>query len=154
ITCPHLLATVAHLAADNGARLTIDGFLLRRELLRRRPAARRTLPAGEFLVAGLCVEMSVSVEGVDTDPCALGAEGLEVITVGGITRSHQTLALGERLCLVDELALFQGADGDLALPPALGPGILEDERVTPIRPLGDDLDRLFAAQAEGGLQTQ
>ena len=38
---------------------------------------------------------------VNADPLALVAEVLEVGDIGGIARSHQALALGERLRLIE-----------------------------------------------------
>ena len=75
---------MTHLTADHLPRFAIDGLLLRCELLRRRPAARRALPTGQFLIAGLSVEMAMAVEGVNADPRALVAEVLEIVAVGGI----------------------------------------------------------------------
>src|SRR5207247_1415897 len=74
--------------------------------------------------------------------------------VGGIAGRNQTLALGQYLCLIDELPLFQSADGNLAFAAALGPGILEYESISAICPLRDELDRFSPAQAECGLQAQ
>ena len=72
----NLLAAVTHLAADHLPRLAIDSLLLRSELLRRRTAARRALPAGQFLVAHLGIEMAMAVEGMDADPFTLVAKVL------------------------------------------------------------------------------
>jgi len=63
----NLLAAVAHLVADGLPRFAVDRLLLPDELPGRRTAARRTLPAGQFLVAGLGVQMPMHVEGVDAD---------------------------------------------------------------------------------------
>jgi len=71
----NLLAVVADLVADGLARCAVDRLLLLGELPGRRTAAGRALPAGHFPVAGLSVQMPMPVEGVDTDPPALVAEG-------------------------------------------------------------------------------
>jgi hypothetical protein len=149
----NLLAAVAHLAADYFSRLAIDGLLFRRELLRRCTATRRTLPAGQFLVARLRIEMPMPVEGVNADPRALVAEVLEIVAVGGIARRNEALTLSQCLSLIDELPLLRGTDRNLAFASALGPGVLEYERVTSIRPRRNDLDGLFPAQAECGLES-
>ena len=124
-----LAATVTHLAADGFARFAIGGLLFRRELLRPRPAARRAVLAGQFLVASLRVEMPVAVEAVNADALALVTEVLEIVAICGIARRDQTLPLAKRLRLIDQLPLFERADGNLALPATLAPGILEHERI-------------------------
>ena len=50
--------------------------------------------------------------------------------------------------------MLRGADGNPYFPPALVPGILEHQRIAPVGPRRDDLDRGFTAQAEGSLQAQ
>ena len=146
-----LLATVPHLAADRLPRLAIALLLFLGELLRGRPAARGALPTGELVVAPLRVAMAMAVDAVNADPLALGTEVVEIRAVGGIPRRHQALTLGQRLGLVEEQALLRGPDGDPDFPPALFPGILEHQLIAAIGPVGDDLDRGFAAKAEVGL---
>mgnify|MGYP003693677131 CR=1 FL=1 len=120
--------------------------------LRCRPAARRAIPTGQFLIARLRVEMPMPVEAVNADPLALVTKMLEV--VDGRSRSAaaiRLLPLASDLGLVDELPLLRGADQNLARPSALGPGILEHQSIATIRPLRDDLDRFLSPQPERAL---
>ena len=94
------------------------------------------------------------VEGVNADSRAFVAKVLQVLAVGGVARGDKTLALGEHLCFVEKLPLLFGRDGNPDFPPALVPGILEHQRIAPIGPRRDDLDRSFTAQTEGSLQAQ
>src|SRR5262249_45146667 len=103
----------------------IERLLFRRELFGGRTAARRALPTRQFLVASLRVEMAMAVKGVNARPVALVAEVLEIVAIGCVARRDQTLALGERLGLIQELSLLLGTDGNLPLPSAFGPRILE-----------------------------
>lgn len=130
----NLFATMAHLVADRLARLAIDRLLFGRELLRLRPALSRTLPAGELLVARLCVMVPVSVERVDAGSRALVSEVSEILSVCDVAGRNQALPLGYRLGLLEELPLLGGPDPNLALTPALGPRVLEHQRISPIRP--------------------
>ena len=134
-----------HLVADLQAHFSIALALLRRELLSGRSAARWARPAGELLVARLGVEVAVPVAPVDADAVALVAEMLEIRRVRRVARRDQALAVGERLCLVDELALLERRDRNLALAPTLAPRGLQMEHVTAIGQGHHDLDRLLAA---------
>jgi len=98
--------------------------------------------------------MPVAVEGVDADPPALVAEVLQVVAVGGVARCDQGFALGERLGLIEELPLLRGADGNPDLAAPLVPRGLEHQRVAPVGPGRNDLDRGLKAQPEGRLQAQ
>src|SRR2546430_1052781 len=51
------------------------------------------------------------------------AEVLEVGVVGLVAGSNQTLALGKAFASSTSCRCSKGADRNLALPPALGPGI-------------------------------
>src|SRR5262249_15983077 len=147
----NLYAAVTHLMADGEAHLAIELALFGRQLLPRRAAARRAGRAGELLIARLRVEVPVPVDAVDADPLARVTEVLQVLRVGRVAGSDETLALGEGLRHVDDLALFKSTDGELPLASAFAPRVLEHELVAAVRPLRDDLDRLCAPQSECGL---
>ena len=97
--------------------------------------------------------MAVAVDAVHACGRALVLEAPQLVDVAALCRDEAAPA-GERLGLIEHLALLRVADRDLARSSALGPSVLERKPVAAIGPFRPDLDRLAPPQTEGCLQPQ
>ena len=138
---------------DRESRLLVNHLLRCGQFLGAWAAGGWRSPSGEFPVARLRVLMAVAVHPVAVSPGALVLEASELLHVALVGRNEAAPA-GEALGLVEYPALVFIADPDFPLAAALGPGVLQNEPVAAIRPLGPNLDRLPAPLSECRLQLQ
>jgi len=110
----YLFAFMSHLFRDLQPYGPVEFLLLRRQLPGHGAAARRRLPAGQRLVALLCVAMTLPVDLPDTGLLALRLKAIDLILVTHRSRD-QTVLPRRRLRLVEYGSLLGGVDGDLAV---------------------------------------
>src|ERR1035438_10356225 len=111
---------MAQFVGDRHTGITVYAFLFRCELLRCRPAAGRTCPSGQLLVAHLCVVMSMPMYMLNSGLGTLGLETVKLLYVAHPLQ-NEAAASCEAFCGVQQRALRRRADGYFALAPTLGP---------------------------------
>src|SRR5438045_2837292 len=97
--------------------------------------------------------MSMAVHMANPGLGALGLEPVKLLYVGQLF-GDQAAASCKRFCGVEQRALLRRGNRYFALAPTLGPAVHEKQAINFIGPLRPDLDRLFAAQPERGLQLE
>ncbi len=121
--------------ADRESCLLVNHLLRCGQFLGAWSAGGWRSPPGEFPVPRLRILVAVAVHPVATGPGALILEASELLHVAFVGRDEAAPA-GEALRLVEHPALLFIADRDFPLAAALGPGVLQNEPVAAIRPLG------------------
>lgn len=118
-----------------------------------RSAGSRGLPAGQFLVAALCIGMAQAVHLGESGPAGIALVDAYLLPVVAIARDQGTAA-GQTAGSIEQLPLDIGADRDGSLAATLRPAGLEDQVIAAVGEAWLELHRLFPAQAEGLLQFQ
>lgn len=120
----NLDALVAEFPADLLACYGIDGALVRRQLSAGEAACGRRCPAGQYLVAGLCIGMAQPVHGAKAGRLALAVIDMALLDVAPMRRDQRAGA-GKGVGLVQHGALFGRGDRNRPFPAAFAPGALE-----------------------------
>lgn len=145
------LALVAEFATDGEPYLPVLGFLFQGQHAGYRSAGGRTRPAGQCLVALLGIGVAKAMQFGQARPGGVAFVHPQLLHVVSVCWDERTTPR-QPMRPVEHLALGLGPDWDLAGLAALGPGVLEHQVVALICVARDELDGLFPAQPERGLQ--